>query len=151
MSLLEIGSPISTWWKALDNFLTRCVTCLVFRKCCWAVIEGCTWWGGEGRERRVLALFIYQKNNQSGIAEIKIISFRVTLNYMWSTAFYPFLSQRKKWQNSVWQNSKVAKRKRKTAYSILILFWWCFHLQEVSKLKITGKKVTKSEIPQNMA
>ena len=38
--------------------------------------------GGEGRERRVLALFIYQKNNQSGIAEIKIISFRVTLNYM---------------------------------------------------------------------
>ena len=37
--------------------------------------------GGEGRERRVLALFIYQKNNQSGIAEIKI-SFRVTLNYM---------------------------------------------------------------------
>ena len=38
--------------------------------------------GGEGRERRVLALFIYQKNNQSGIAEIKVISFRVTLNYM---------------------------------------------------------------------
>ena len=38
--------------------------------------------GGEGRERRVLALFIYQKNNQSGIAEIKIISFRVTLNFM---------------------------------------------------------------------
>ena len=149
MWLLEIGSPISTWWKALDNFLTRCVTCLVFRKCCWVVIEGCTWWGGwERRERRVLALFIYQKNNQSGIAEIKIISFRVTLNYMLSTAFYPFLSQRKKWQNSVWQNSKVAKRKRKTAYSILILFWWCFHLQEVSKLKITGKKVTKSEIPQ---
>ena len=38
--------------------------------------------GWEGRERRVLALFIYQKNNQSGIAEIKIISFLVTLNYM---------------------------------------------------------------------
>ena len=38
--------------------------------------------GGEGCESRLLALFIYQKNNQSGIAEIKIISFRVTLNYM---------------------------------------------------------------------
>ena len=41
------------------------------------------------------------------------------------------------------KNSKVAKRKRKTAYSIFILFWWCFHLQEVSKLKIMGKKVTR--------
>ena len=37
--------------------------------------------GGGGGGGGGLALFIYQKKNQTGIAEIKI-SFRVTLNYM---------------------------------------------------------------------